>query len=81
MYRAGYPPVVLGAPRPIAHAAVTLEIAVNVAPKLVEWKRPLSVDTQRSPEVLRFTTILTGAVELPREPVVAVKVTPLLVEI
>jgi len=72
---AGYPPAVAGAPRPIAQACVTPDIAVNEEPVLVEWKRPASDDTQMSPVTLGLTTILTGEVDLPREPATA-KVLP-----
>ena len=34
---AGYPPVVFGAPRAIAHACETPEMVVKVAPESVEW--------------------------------------------
>jgi hypothetical protein len=48
-----------------------LGIAVNTAPKFVEWKRPLSVETQTSPVTLGLTTILTGEVDELRLPTTA----------
>lgn len=76
---AGYPPVVAGAPRAMAHASETPEIAVKVEPVLVEWKRPWSEETQISPVTVGFTTIFTGAVEAPKVLVTA-KVFPPLTE-
>jgi len=40
---------------------------VKELPKLVEWKIPLSVETQTSPATLGFTTIFAGEVEDPSE--------------
>lgn len=39
------------------------DTAVKLAPEFVVWKRPLSVDTQISPEILGLTTTLTGEVD------------------
>ena len=57
----------------------TLGMVVNVVPEFVEWKRPLSVETQTSPVMLGWTAIFTGEVDEPRVPT-AVKVLPMVVE-
>ena len=43
-------------------------MALKVAPKLVEWKRPMSVETQTSPATVGWTAILYGEEELTRFP-------------
>ena len=43
-----------------------LDTVVKLAPESVEWKSPLSVETQTSPEIFGFTTTLTGDVDEPR---------------
>lgn len=73
--RAGYPPVLAGAPSAIAHAEVTPAMAVNEVPRLVEWKSPVSVLTHTSPVTDGLTITLTGDVEVPRDPLAA-KVLP-----
>ena len=67
---AGYPPDVAGAPRAMAHAALTPDRAVKEEPEFVEWKIPVLVDTQTSPVILGWTTILLGVAV---EPSVAVE--------
>jgi len=52
---------------------------VKVVPESVEWKMPLSAETQTSPAVLGFAAISNGEVELPSDPT-TVNVAPLLVE-
>lgn len=54
-------------------------MAVNDVPLFVEWKSPLSVDTQTSPVTPGLTTILTGDVDEPNDPF-TVKVLPVSVE-
>ena len=50
------------------HACLMIGIEVKLAPELVEWKRPLSVETHTSPVTSGFTTILTGEYDDPRVP-------------
>jgi len=50
----------------MAHAAEIPGIAVNEVPKLVEWNKPVSVETHTSPLTWGLTMTLAGTLEEPR---------------